>query len=131
MKTCPRCSRTEPEVVFGGHRKERHKQSYCKDCQSDYQREKRYGVTGEGYRAMLDEQGGGCRLCGVTPEQLGRRLSVDHDHSCCPAKKSCGRCVRGLLCHVCNVAICRMEADPTWIDRARAHLSLLEESAIV
>jgi hypothetical protein len=30
---------------------------------------------------------------------------VDHDHACCQKKnRSCGKCIRGLLCHTCNIA---------------------------
>jgi hypothetical protein len=27
---------------------------------------------------------------------------VDHDHGCCPGRKSCGKCTRGLLHPACN-----------------------------
>lgn len=38
--------------------------------------------------------------------------AVDHDHSCCPGGRSCGRCVRGILCRKCNVAIGYLNDDP-------------------
>ena len=82
----------------------------CRDCRRDAKVAEFYGITGAQYRALLDEQGGVCRICGkaeTATHQSGslRRLSVDHDHKCCPGKKSCGKCVRGLLCARCNSAI--------------------------
>jgi len=79
-----------------------------------------YGMTVDRYRKIWDAQGGVCRLCGN--EQQGRleTLAVDHDHACCPGKRSCGKCVRGLLCDRCNnglgcfgddVALIRSAAD--------------------
>ncbi len=82
----------------------------CRDCARDRRVADDYGISPAMYRSLLDEQGGVCRIC-RKPEtgrhQSGtlRRLAVDHDHKCCPGKKSCGKCVRGLLCGRCNSAI--------------------------
>ena len=85
---------------------------------------KRYGLTEESYDALLASQGGGCAICGLLPEQDRRKLSVDHDHTCCPEKlQSCGRCVRGLLCSNCNTALGLMRDDPARLSAAIAYLS--------
>lgn len=61
----------------------------------------KYKITAEKYDEMLKAQGGVCALCKKPPNKI--RLAVDHDHACCPQqKKSCGKCVRGLLCFTCN-----------------------------
>lgn len=60
-----------------------------------------YNITPEQYDEMLEAQGGVCGICGKPP-MGSRRLAVDHDHRCCPGSKSCGECVRGLLCGSCN-----------------------------
>jgi hypothetical protein len=36
-------------------------------------------------------------------------LHIDHDHSCCPGRKSCGRCVRGVLCARHNLLVGQFE----------------------
>jgi hypothetical protein len=71
-------------------------------CDFHYGPFRRYKLTPDDYDALLAKQGGGCAICGSKPD--GKvRLHVDHDHACCPDKKtSCGECVRGLLCHRCN-----------------------------
>lgn len=64
-----------------------------------------YKISLEEYDFMLEQQDGHCALCLTTPEENGKRLAVDHDHECCPGTKSCGSCIRGLLCDICNTRI--------------------------
>lgn len=71
----------------------------------------KYGLTEESYKALLARQGGRCAICKRTPEEIGVKfLAVDHDHRCCPRQRTCGRCVRGLLCARCNMYLGWFEA---------------------
>lgn len=74
-------------------------------------------MTLERYEEMLAEQGGGCAICRRPPGRT--RLHVDHDHRCCPGKKSCGECVRGLLCWYCNRSLAVLENDSEIYRRMR------------
>ena len=65
----------------------------------------RLGLTEDRYNQMLEEQGYACAIC--REPFRGQRVCVDHDHNCCPVgqfshARSCGKCVRGLLCVRCN-----------------------------
>jgi hypothetical protein len=80
-----------------------------------------YRLTAEAYEALVRSQLGACAIC-CRPEEGGRNLAVDHDHSCCPGSKSCGRCVRGLLCRACNNAIGMMRDDRAIIMAALVYL---------
>lgn len=62
------------------------------------------------YQRMLNEQGHACAACGVHVSELNGNhawgtLTVDHDHSCCESRPVCGKCVRGLICSRCNLAL--------------------------
>jgi hypothetical protein len=87
-----------------------------------------YGMTVEQYDAMLEAQGGGCAVCGGGTQD-GRRLHVDHDHGCCPGRRSCGRCIRGILCRACNLMLGNANDDPAlllkgilYLDQTRQRL---------
>jgi hypothetical protein len=41
---------------------------------------------------------------------------------CCPGKKSCGKCIRGLLCARCNSAIGLFDEDPVTLHAAVEYL---------
>lgn len=69
----------------------------------------RHGITEDEYRQRVSEQGGVCAVCGHPPKE-GKRLEVDHDHGCCDQLRSCGVCIRGLVCHRCNSRIGMVEA---------------------
>lgn len=62
---------------------------------------RRYNISIDDYEKLFKEQNGLCAIC-KQPETVKKYLSVDHDHSCCDNHKSCGKCIRGLLCHKCN-----------------------------
>jgi hypothetical protein len=68
--------------------------------------------TPEWYEETLASQGGHCALCDSIPAS-DRRFQVDHDHNCCPTdkthRKTCGKCVRGLLCEACNTELGSLE----------------------
>src|SRR6202034_3210108 len=73
--------------------------------------EKTYGLTEEGYYALLDAQGGVCAICHGEC-RMGKRLAVDHDHAT-------GR-VRGLLCGPCNVGLGNFQDDVMRLKAAEA-----------
>jgi hypothetical protein len=68
-----------------------------------------YGITLDDFAQILLAQDHACGMC-HEPFEDGQLIHVDHDHGCCPEKnRSCGKCVRGLLCHGCNVALGHIE----------------------
>ena len=68
-----------------------------------------YGLTQENFDRLLDAQQHTCGMC-HEPFEEGQLIHVDHDHACCRAKnRSCGKCIRGLLCHTCNIALGHIE----------------------
>jgi hypothetical protein len=69
--------------------------------------QKMYNLSDGEYAALKEAQGGLCYTCGFITGRRGvtKNLSVDHDHSCCPAPPICGKCIRGLICGPCNTLI--------------------------
>ena len=48
------------------------------------------------------------------PGDCAGGLCVDHDHLCCPGHKTCGRCVRFLLCAYHNARLGAYEKHRRW-----------------
>ena len=72
----------------------------------------KFCLTPEQYKSLLKQQDECCAVCRcTTPGGVGG-WHVDHDHACCPGKKSCGHCVRGILCSPCNMALGNVKDSP-------------------
>lgn len=121
-RECRMCGELKEFADFSQKTKRPH--SYCADCRrlrgltSNLQR---YGLTPEEYIVMEKTQGGVCACCGE-PEREKKRLSVDHDHSCCPGLYSCGKCIRGLLCTRCNKALGQFGDNVDLLENAVVYL---------
>lgn len=141
MKNCSKCGTAKPLEDF--KRDRRAKSGYtgvCKDCWNADHREWRlrqtrekqrerhrrqtlgtHGITLERFAAMLKAQEGRCAIC-QTKRPLKGQFDVDHDHSCCPGVRACGKCIRGLLCRKCNMILGLAKDNPLLLRRAAAYL---------
>lgn len=64
----------------------------------------RFGIESRDEYAAA--RGSACEICGTgTPGGKFNRWAIDHDQHCCPGRRSCSKCVRGILCHQCNPGI--------------------------
>ena len=61
---------------------------------------KKHGISKEQYIEMLSKYNGKCYSC-----KDRDAVSIDHDHGCCDRSRSCGKCIRGILCNQCNTAL--------------------------
>lgn len=88
-KTCTYCGNvlSESRLVF-----------CSKSCSGNYRTAKKYKISCEEHKRLLERSGGSCMLCGKK-----RKLYVDHNHNT-------GK-VRGLLCLVCNTGLGKLNAD--------------------
>lgn len=69
-------------------------------CDSHHTVLLRYRLTRDRYLELMSA---GCAICGVMKDSNGAPLVIDHDHACCPGKRSCGACVRSALCTRHNI----------------------------
>ncbi len=81
----------------------------------------RYKMNQAQFDEMLAAQGGVCLLCGSDDPQ-GKNWQVDHDHSCCEGSRTCGKCIRGLLCAPCNTGLGSFKDDPDLLRKAIHYL---------
>ena len=76
---------------------------------------RKYGLTAESYRALIDRQNGRCTICQIGIDQIDPALvHIDHCHR--------GKHVRGVLCVRCNSLIGFAKEDIATLQRAIAYL---------
>ena len=133
-KRCTKCGEEKPvEEFYGRKRAVDGLEPLCRLCKKDYSRSyyaperrreralKGYGLTIDGYGALLASQDCRCWVCGKHDDDEHKCLSVDHDHAT-------GR-IRGLLCGKCNRAIGLLGDTPETVLKAYEYLLHNGESA--
>ena len=120
MKTCIKCKQVKKTEMFAkGSKYKDGRRGTCKKCHSEYMTQyyknnpeklktsgkvetnwKRHHISEEKYIEMFCLYEGKCHAC-----KINFATNIDHDHKCCNKPRSCGKCVRGLLCHQCNSAL--------------------------
>lgn len=124
---CSTCGVLKPLTEFSDSSKAGKHRS-CRLCIRQRNLMRAYGLTLEQYDAMFESQGGVCGIC-KHPETRLRKdgelfaLAVDHDHSCCPGKRTCGKCVRGLLCWECNNILGKIEKREGMLEGIASYLA--------
>jgi len=93
-KRCTRCGETKKIDSFYKEKRNRDgRMSHCIECfglkQTNTHRQSKYGITTADYKAMVEAQGGRCKVC-----DQEAKLVIDHCHR--------GGQVRALLCDRCN-----------------------------
>lgn len=123
MKRCPKCGETKPYSAYAkASRRHDNTQTYCRECHKGVQRKSRFNITDEQYQAMVDDHEGVCAICARPPGPRG--FHIDHDHRCCPQRgRSCGVCIRGLLCQSCNQGLGQFGDDARTLAAAIEYLS--------
>lgn len=88
---------------------------------------KQYNLTPEEYQALrsvLRRNSRGQYICPLCDRNQAR--CVDHAHTCCAGKISCGKCVRGLICSPCNKFLGHLRDDPSAFLRFSTYLEAYE-----
>ena len=161
MKMCSRCGETKTlsEYFINTKRKDG-VQTYCKPCHLEYGRERysnpkaytrrqmnrdeyakrrkasgrkwylksMYNLTEEQYEELHKTNNGLCWICN---EKTNYHLHVDHNHKCCLKEKSCGKCVRGLLCYNCNTLLGNAKDNASILKSAIRYLELRKDGIII
>lgn len=77
------------------------------------------------FNVLWEAQGGLCASCHLPMVRGGKEgfsACVDHDRRCCPGKRSCGKCVRGIIHRNCNLVLGYAKDDVAVLQSAIVYL---------
>jgi len=84
----------------------------------------KYKLTVDEYNHILEAQMNGCALCRREfTKSGGTKPNIDHDHTCCSGRYTCGQCLRGVLCHDCNTGLGKLGDSKASLMRAVEYVS--------
>lgn len=142
-KTCNKCGQDKDLDSFcKGKQYKDGRKNICKRCHTDYMIQyyknnpnkkaakirlntqkrpnwSRHHLSQEEYQKLFDLYSGKCHSCHERDA-----INIDHDHSCCKGTRSCGKCVRGILCSQCNTALGLMNDNPEMIKKLKQYAEL-------
>lgn len=96
----------------------------CRICRKNADIRNKYGLEPFDFMTLMERQSGKCAICKADFDDVSpHSIHIDHDHSCCPGK-SCGECVRGILCDRCNVGLGNFKDNPVLLEAAIVYLGL-------
>lgn len=123
-KRCSDCRVWHPESRFSRRARSAGDglNARCKECVFWADLAANYRLTRDGYFRLYDEQGGSCPMCLTHLDPMHSKTHVDHDHSCCSGKRSCGMCVRGIVCSTCNTGLGMFKDSQAILGRAINYL---------
>jgi hypothetical protein len=91
-----------------------------------YELKKRFKITVEEHQKLFESQNRKCAGCGSSDSGEPSGIwHTDHDSSCCPTgSRTCGQCIRGILCRWCNLTLGNAKDD---VERMRGLIQYLEK----
>jgi hypothetical protein len=89
------------DIAKNRARRQKNKEGYFLAGQKQ-KRIRNHKITTEKFNEMLSLQEHKCAIC---KNEFIDTPVIDHDHSCCLGRYSCGKCTRGLLCRTCNTGL--------------------------
>lgn len=142
IKTCNKCNKEKELTLFmkGSKYKDGYR-NVCKRCHTNYMIEyyknnpeknkekikmnsgkspnwKRHKLTKEQFDNLISLYNGKCHSC-----KDRDAVNIDHDHKCCPSARSCGKCIRGILCNQCNSSLGLLNDDLEKINKLFEYLN--------